>query len=90
MNPKDIKETNKNPTNVDDLLKVILKDADERRSNAAYGGSHHDGGASAIEAQVKFYNYGRTGQIPPEWDQYMKKLDPEYQEFLRLQKKFGK
>lgn len=76
--------------NVDELIKLALKNAHNRRENAGFSGLHHDDGASLIESNVKFYNYGRAGQIPPEWEEYQKLLDPEYQEFLRLQKKFGR
>lgn len=90
MTPKDIKEPNKHSVNVDELIKIVLKDADKKQDDAGYGGHHHDGGAAHQRDCVKFYNYGRAGKIPPDWDQYTKQLDPEYQEFLRLQKKFGK
>jgi hypothetical protein len=76
--------------NVDELIKLVLKDANKKREDAAYGGQHHDGGASMIETQVKFYNYGRAGKVPPEWKGLESQLDPEYAEYQRLQKKFGK
>jgi hypothetical protein len=76
--------------NVEGLIKLVLKDAHSKRENAGYSGAHHDGGASLIEAQVKFYNYGRAGQIPPEWKSLESHLDPEYQDYMRLKKKFDK
>lgn len=73
---------------IDKIIEEIMKDCETKRTNAAYSGSYGDNGASDLEKQIKFYQYGRKGIIPPEWKQYENKIDPEYQEFLRLKKKF--
>lgn len=75
---------------INDLIAVVLRAAHKRREDAGYEGRSSDGGARELEEQVKFYNYGRAGAVPEEWKQYANQLDPEYQEFLRLQQKFGK
>ena len=76
-----------------DVFLIIEKEAETRNLNAAYGGSHGDGGASILRDQVKFYKYGRDGLIPPEWEPYIRQAererDPEYAELMRLKKKFG-
>lgn len=87
---KNMSQDNKFPTvNVDALIKLVLADAHQKRESSGQGGHHHDGGASVIETQVKFYNYGRAGRIPTEWKVFESQLDPEYQEFQRLKQKFG-
>lgn len=78
-----------NKEKIDKLIELALKDAENKRLDAGYGGHMHDGGASQIEAEVKFYQYGLAGRIPPEWEKYEKQLDPEWVEYLRLKKKFG-
>jgi len=71
---------------------LVLKQAEDNRNSAGYGGSMTDGGASLLEAQVRFYDYGARGVIPPEWEQHAKEAkaqaDPEYAEYLRLAAKF--
>lgn len=79
---------------IEDIMNLILKDADKREISAGYSGSHSDGGASRLRDQVNFYKAGMNGDIPPEWNEYVKEhvknTDPEYSEFVRLQKKFEK
>lgn len=72
------------------LQRLVEADAETRRENAAMGGHTHDGGASRLLEQVKFFNYGKAGTVPPEWGKYVKELDPEWLEYQRLQAKFGK
>ena len=74
---------------IDKLIEIVLTAAADARESAGYGGRMDDGGASRLEDQVKFYNYGRNGIVPPEWETYKKELDPEYQRYLELKKKFG-
>lgn len=74
---------------IDKLIPLVLKDAENKKFDAGMGGRWDDGGAARLEDQVKFFQYGMKGQIPPEWDQYQKLLDPEYIEYLRLKRKFG-
>lgn len=74
---------------IDQLIAAVLNDAKDRREAAGFAGEWSDRGATDLETQVRFYNYGRQGTIPPEWVKYQKEFDPEYNEYLRLKKKFG-
>lgn len=80
MNEDDIKK----------LIEIILKDAKLREENAGLEGGMHDGGSGRLRDQVKFFMYGYEMIIPPEWKQYHNELDPEYEKYLELKKKFGK
>ena len=75
------------------VMDLVLKEAATRRNTAAHNGEWSDGGASTLEAQVKFYRYGREGRVPPEWKEYAAQAtredDPEWAEYQRLRKKFG-
>jgi hypothetical protein len=74
----------------DKIIQLILNDAKSKRKDAGYGygGRMDDGGASNLEDQVKYFQYGLICKLPPEWESYKKQLDPEYIEFLRLKRKF--
>lgn len=40
--------------------------------------------------QIKYYEYGGEGIIPPEWEKsYAHFLDDEWEEYQRLKQKFG-
>lgn len=77
---------------IDKIIALILKDAEDRRTAAGYGGRFDDGGAGILQAQVQFYQYGARGILPPEWNEYRKQAetqaDPEYAEYVRLKRKF--
>lgn len=73
----------------DKIIQLVLKDAEHARINAGYSGRWDDGGANKFEEQVKFFQYGLNATLPPEWKQYELLLDPEYNEYLRLHKKFN-
>jgi hypothetical protein len=73
----------------DKVIPIVLEAAKTAREDAGYGGRMDDGGASILEAQVKFFQHGLACRLPPEWEQYKKLLDPEYTEYLRLKRKFG-
>jgi len=79
----------KNEVDVEKLIALVLKEADERELSAGYGGHMHDGGAGALRDHVKYFRLGQAGIIPSEWEVYKKQLDPEYQQYLELRKKFG-
>ena len=79
---------NHNP-DIDRVIDLVHQDAKRMAENAGYSGAMNDGGASVLENQVRFYLMGRSGEMPDEWKQYANKLDPEYAEWQRLQKKFG-
>lgn len=75
----------------------IHKSADKRRTDAAYGGSHGDGGASEsirrLETWLDGIEFARTGKTTVYADlvQTIKnENDTEYQEYERLKKKFEK
>jgi hypothetical protein len=77
---------------IEAVLAFILAKAHGDRESAGMNGSWGDGGAGALETQVKFYRYGMQGIVPPEWSKYVEKVqhqaDPEYETFLRLKEKF--
>jgi len=70
------------------IMDLVLDAARQARESAGLSGSWGDGGASVLEAQVKFYNYGKRGVIPDEWKTHTDKADPEYATYLRLKEKF--
>jgi hypothetical protein len=77
------------PVNIDKIIELVLQDAVDKELGASQAGGFGDNGASRLREQVAFYNYGRYGIIPQEWGKYTNKLDPEYQKYLELKKKFG-
>lgn len=81
--------SNPNRELVDKIIPLVLEAAKDQKQSAAFSGRWDDGGAAALEMQVKFFRYGLSVTIPPEWDQYKKQLDPEYVEYMRLKRKFG-
>lgn len=80
MNEDDIKK----------LTEIILKNAKRCEEDAGFGGRMDDGGAQRLRDQVKFFMYGYEMITPPEWKSYQVQLDPEYEKYLELKKKFGK
>lgn len=72
------------------IMSLVTAAAEAARYDAGMGGRYDDGGASRLDDQVKFFRYGLNAQLPPEWEKYKTTLDPEYNEYIRLQKKFGK
>jgi len=79
-------------TEIEKVMSLILKDADQKQDDAGRGGMMHDGGASRLREQVLFYKAGLNNTIPKEWEEYSKKSkrisDPEYSEYVRLKNKF--
>jgi hypothetical protein len=73
----------------DKIISIIQREAHDARESAGYNGSMHDGGASRLEEQIRFFEYGLVCTFPPEWEAYKKQIDPEYTEYLRLKRKFG-
>jgi len=67
----------------------IRKNAEELRKNAAYSGEWGDGGATELLNNLMYYDLGRKQLIPPTWESYLIKSDPEYDEYLRLKQKFS-
>jgi hypothetical protein len=73
--------------NEDDLQKlteIILREAIRKED----GGDYRF--ANTLREQVKFFMYGFTLTVPPEWKQFQDRLDPEYSKYLELKKKFEK
>lgn len=75
---------------IDKLMDLVLEEANDKESIAAHSGDWNDGGASNLRNQVYFYRLGQQNKVPKEWMRHADKLDPEWQELQRLQKKFGK
>ena len=80
--------------NIEQIMNMVLKAAESARTDAGFSGGWGDGGAARMEDQVRFYRYGLQCVVPPEWKKYEEQLqreaDPEYDQYLRLQKKFGR
>lgn len=75
------------------VMDLVLKEAEERRMTAGMNGEWSDRGASALEDQVKFYRHGMRRTVPTEWKKHVQKAiqeaDPEWSDYQRLKKKFG-
>jgi len=72
----------------------VLKQADREDMVAIYNGADSSAGAHRMRDQVKFYEYGQKGTVPPKWqeiaDQVSKEADLEWGEYQRLKNKFEK
>jgi len=75
-------------TDISKLVEEVLRVANEKEHIAGQQGAMHDGGASILRMQVEYYRYGSQGKTPPSWNSYQERLDPEYDEYLRLKEKF--
>jgi len=79
--------------NIEKVIAKVLAAANTKRTDAGFQGSRTDGGASAMEAGVRFYRAGLRKEIPEEWVKYAneakQEADPEHAEYIRLKKKFG-
>ena len=76
------------------FVDFVRKVAAQKRMDAAYGGFHSDHGASELETRLECWVNGIDGAIPKVlqsyYDEFQRDQDPEYKEYLRLQKKFKK
>lgn len=85
-------QTMTNKSKLQQLLEVILKEANKREEGAGYDGEYGDRGASILRTQIEFYEHGMNGTIPPQWKEFQKELDnqldPEYETYKRLKAKF--
>lgn len=74
------------------LLMYVLQQAQTARTDAGYGGSHHDGGAGDLERQVEVFVAALLGETPESWEKFAKALrrnnDPDYQKYLELKRRF--
>ena len=69
---------------------------DSQKRNAGLGGEHHDGGYRRGMAVLEAYECGKAGyhlSMVPEFLPFVngwnKESDPDYDEYVRLHKKFG-
>lgn len=81
------------------IIDTVSEKVNHLRDNAAYGGSHSDGGASSLEKQLGFFVLGfKAGnadlntevEVPTAWKDYFFRQDPEYDDYIRLKSKFEK
>jgi hypothetical protein len=79
------------------IIDAVLHSAAERSLNAGYSGSHDDGGASSSVDKLKHfltgYAFGKggdAGDYQKILDEHARDKDPQYQEYLKLKKKFEK
>ena len=77
---------------VKDFILHLLEEAGARSMDAGFSGRHDDGGARNMARSIAAWVAGLHDEIPKEFEKsytkYFEKMDPEYQEYLRLQKKF--
>lgn len=77
---------------VKDLVAHLLEKAAEKEMNAGFSGRPDDGGARHMARAIAAWVAGMSGEVPREFEklhaQCFEQTDPEYQEYLRLQKKF--
>lgn len=77
---------------INKLVAKVKEDAESKKMSAGMNGAHHDGGHRVMMDKVDAFLSGRAGGIPEEWLNYAreldKELDPEYEEYMRLKKKF--
>ena len=79
------------------FLEKKRKEAYEARENAGYGGRMDDGGCSALLRTCEAFQSGLNAVWPDFWlgeiEAFVKEekrlADPDYIEYLRLQKKFN-
>lgn len=81
---------------INHIKDVVAKAAHQAREDAGYGGRHDDGGSGQKLERLKYWldgiEYVKTGKtevyktIATDFE---RATDPDYQTYLRLQKKFG-
>jgi hypothetical protein len=76
------------------FIDFLKKKADKLEMDAGYSGSMNDFGARALREQIECWLAGQKGEVPALWNEFLKsysrETDPEYADYLRLQRKFGK
>lgn len=84
-----------NPTNRQQLAQFIAfanQVASNKRESSGFSGSWNDGGASRLEENIKTWHAGLEGKIPESLKDivtdFEHSIDPEYQKYLELKKKF--
>lgn len=77
-------------------IELYIKEYEERKMSAGYGGEHHDGGhRHAMLILNAFYagiDYNEKGIFPDFLSNYIQEAenmeDPDYKKYLELKKKF--
>ena len=86
------KRTFINNIDIDDFLEFLYNEMLKKRYYADQSGSHTDGGAKELEAQIDVFTSGLNKVLPVLWEPYLKKYnlenDPDYQTYLKLKEKF--
>lgn len=72
---------------IDKLIAILEKSAEEADESYRLSGGYGSGGDS-IREQIKFYRHGQAGTIPPDWVRASYLLDPDWEDYERLKKKF--
>lgn len=79
--------------NIDKIIVLVHRAAQDARVDAGMTGRWDDGGAGSLEMQIEFFNYGRHGITPPSWSKFAQQAaaeaDPDYAKYIELRKKFG-
>ena len=72
---------------------AVRKEAENARLDAGYDGRWDDGGARHLGELLVVWICGIEGRVPEQFKKFeqqaKKEADPEYAEWLRLQRKFG-
>lgn len=76
-----------------EIMERVEMEADRVEENAAFGGESHDGGAAVLRDGVNMFRLGMNRRLPAAWlpfaEQIKQEQDPEWENYLRLKKKFG-
>lgn len=75
------------PQLVDEMLRQVEDNAKQMDTNYAFSGGAGSSG-SHLRELATYYNYGRQGQIPPEWEPLIDTLDPDWITYQALHAKF--
>ncbi len=76
------------------IVAFLLKKAEAMAYDAGMSGSMGDNGAKTLRDQITCWVAGLRGETPDCWEEYIQEYnrenDPDYAEYQRLMKKFGK
>lgn len=70
-----------------EVIKIIQSEIESRRIADGHRGAFTDS-VGNLAMQLRFYEMGVAGDVPHDWKKILDKLDPDYDEYLRLKKKF--
>ena len=78
---------------IEKFLKYLADEAKAEKRNAEFSGSWGDGGCNSTMTSIMIYRAGQKGTIPDAWKkdyiEFNKINDPDFAEYVRLNKKFG-